>query len=67
VLLQGAAAADDRGWGLREAYTMTLLPFHELNQEKKFFSGGDERRLEAIPTMVVVILGYKYPLSREGL
>jgi hypothetical protein len=37
-VLQGPVAADDRDWGLREPYTMTLLPFHELNQEKSFLA-----------------------------
>jgi hypothetical protein len=35
---------------------MTLLPFHELNQEKKFFSEGNGRRLKAILTIVKGLL-----------
>jgi hypothetical protein len=31
---------------------MILLLFYELNQQKKFFSGDDGRRLEAILTIV---------------
>jgi hypothetical protein len=48
----GAIAADDRGWGLREPCTITLLPFYELNQEKHVFNENDGRRLEVIPTIV---------------
>jgi len=42
----------DRGWGMREPCTMTLLLFYKLNQEKKFFRVDVERLLEALPGII---------------
>ena len=57
-MLQTAVVTDDKGWGLREPYTMMLLPFHELNQEKSFLMemmGGDWKRFQPLERVLFLL------------